>query len=63
VTVPGRGWAFIGSSGQLTQSLDLLRRRLEGFSVMTGGDAYFYTTFAHGAAESWPRVTYGRSYS
>jgi len=36
------------SSGQLTQSLDLLRRRPDGFSVMTGEDTYFYTMLAHG---------------
>jgi 4-hydroxy-tetrahydrodipicolinate synthase len=37
------------SSGDLAQSLDLLRRRPKGFSVMTGEDAHFYTMLAHGA--------------
>jgi 4-hydroxy-tetrahydrodipicolinate synthase len=37
------------SSGSLAQSLDLLRRRPEGFAVMTGDDALFYTMLAHGA--------------
>ena len=37
------------SCGNLAQSLDLLRRRPSGFSVMTGEDASFYTLLAHGA--------------
>ena len=37
------------SSGTLAQSLDLLRQRPEGFAVMTGDDAAFYTMLAHGA--------------
>jgi len=37
------------SSGNLAQSLDLLRQRPEGFAVMTGDDASFYTMLAHGA--------------
>jgi 4-hydroxy-tetrahydrodipicolinate synthase len=37
------------SSGSLAQSLDLLRRRPPGFSVMTGEDNFFYTMLAHGA--------------
>ena len=37
------------SSGDLAQSLDLLRRRPEGFAVMTGEDAYLFTMLAHGA--------------
>ena len=37
------------SSGNLAQSLDLLRGRPEGFAVMTGDDASFYTMLAHGA--------------
>jgi 4-hydroxy-tetrahydrodipicolinate synthase len=37
------------SSGSLTQSLDLLRRRPQGFAVLTGEDASFYTMLAHGA--------------
>ena len=37
------------SSGSLAQSLDLLRRRPDGFAVMTGDDALFYTMLAHGA--------------
>jgi 4-hydroxy-tetrahydrodipicolinate synthase len=37
------------SSGSLAQSLDLLRQRPEGFAVMTGDDASFYTMLAHGA--------------
>jgi 4-hydroxy-tetrahydrodipicolinate synthase len=37
------------SSGNLAQSLDLLRRRPPGFSVMTGEDNYYYTMLAHGA--------------
>ena len=36
------------SSGNLAQSLDLLRQRPEGFAVMTGDDAVFYTMLAHG---------------
>src|SRR5262245_28897440 len=36
------------SSGNLAQSLDLLRRRPEGFSVLTGDDASFYATAVHG---------------
>jgi 4-hydroxy-tetrahydrodipicolinate synthase len=37
------------SSGSLAQSLELLRRRPQGFSVMTGEDASLYTMLAHGA--------------
>lgn len=37
------------SSGNLAQSLDLLRQRPKGFSIMTGEDASFYTMLAHGA--------------
>src|SRR5262245_5204466 len=37
------------SSGSLSQSLDLLRRRPRGFAVMTGDDAMYYTMLAHGA--------------
>jgi 4-hydroxy-tetrahydrodipicolinate synthase len=36
------------SSGSLPQSLDLLRRRPPGFSVMTGEDNFYYTMLAHG---------------
>jgi 4-hydroxy-tetrahydrodipicolinate synthase len=36
------------SSGDVAQSLSLLRQRPEGFSVLTGEDAYFYTMLAHG---------------
>jgi 4-hydroxy-tetrahydrodipicolinate synthase len=36
------------SSGSVAQSLDLLARRPKGFAVMTGDDASFYTTLAHG---------------
>jgi 4-hydroxy-tetrahydrodipicolinate synthase len=36
------------SSGNLAQSIELLRRRPRRFSVMTGEDNYFYTTLAHG---------------
>jgi len=36
------------SSGSLGQSLDLLRRRPEGFAVLTGEDASLYTMLAHG---------------
>ena len=36
------------SSGDLAQSLALLRQRPEGFSVLTGEDAHFYTLLAHG---------------
>ena len=36
------------SSGNLAQSLDLLRRRPERFAVLTGDDASFFTTLAHG---------------
>lgn len=35
--------------GSLAQSLDLLRRRPTGFSVMTGEDNLYYTMLAHGA--------------
>jgi 4-hydroxy-tetrahydrodipicolinate synthase len=37
------------SSGSLAQSLDLLRRRPDGFAVMTGDDPSLYTMLAHGA--------------
>ncbi|HKW95371.1 MAG TPA: 4-hydroxy-tetrahydrodipicolinate synthase [Methylomirabilota bacterium] len=36
------------SSGNIAQSLELLRRRPPGFAVLTGEDAYFYTMLAHG---------------
>ncbi|HKZ07995.1 MAG TPA: 4-hydroxy-tetrahydrodipicolinate synthase [Methylomirabilota bacterium] len=36
------------SSGNLAQSLELLRRRPRGFAVMTGDDGQLYTTMAHG---------------
>jgi len=36
------------SSGNLPQSLELLRWRPEGFAVMTGDDPFFYTMLAHG---------------
>ena len=36
------------SSGNLAQSLELLRQRPAGFAVMTGDDASFYTMLAHG---------------
>jgi 4-hydroxy-tetrahydrodipicolinate synthase len=36
------------SSGNLAQSLDLLRQRPEGFAVMTGDDASLFTMLAHG---------------
>jgi 4-hydroxy-tetrahydrodipicolinate synthase len=36
------------SCGILAQSLDLLRRRPAGFSVMTGEDNFYYTMLAHG---------------
>ena len=36
------------SSGNLSQSLELLRLRPEGFAVMTGDDPFFYTMLAHG---------------
>ena len=36
------------SSGNLAQSLELLRRRPKGFAVLTGDDASLYTTLAHG---------------
>ncbi len=36
------------SSGSIPQSLDLLRQRPDGFAVLTGEDAYFYTMLAHG---------------
>jgi len=36
------------SSGNLAQSLELLRQRPPGFAVMTGDDASFYTILAHG---------------
>jgi 4-hydroxy-tetrahydrodipicolinate synthase len=37
------------STGNIGQSIELLRRRPAGFSVLTGEDAYFYTMLAHGA--------------
>jgi 4-hydroxy-tetrahydrodipicolinate synthase len=37
------------SSGNLAQSLELLRRRKPGFAVMTGEDNLYYTMLAHGA--------------
>jgi 4-hydroxy-tetrahydrodipicolinate synthase len=37
------------SSGSVAQSIDLLRRRPDGFAVLTGEDALFYTMLAHGA--------------
>lgn len=36
------------SSGNLAQSLELLRHRPRGFAVMTGDDASLYTILAHG---------------
>ena len=36
------------SCGVLSQSLDLLRRRPDGFAVVTGEDNYYYTMLAHG---------------
>jgi 4-hydroxy-tetrahydrodipicolinate synthase len=36
------------SSGSVAQSIELLRLRPAGFSVLTGEDAYFYTMLAHG---------------
>jgi 4-hydroxy-tetrahydrodipicolinate synthase len=36
------------SSGNLAQSLDLLRLRPKGFAVLTGDDASLYTMLAHG---------------
>ena len=36
------------STGNLAQSIELLRRRRPGFAVMTGEDNYFYTMLAHG---------------
>ncbi|HYB70519.1 MAG TPA: 4-hydroxy-tetrahydrodipicolinate synthase [Candidatus Bathyarchaeia archaeon] len=36
------------SSGSIAQSLELLRHRPDGFAVLTGEDAYFYTMMAHG---------------
>jgi 4-hydroxy-tetrahydrodipicolinate synthase len=37
------------STGNLSQSLELLRQRPEGFSVMMGEDALFFTMLANGA--------------
>jgi 4-hydroxy-tetrahydrodipicolinate synthase len=37
------------SCGILAQSLDLLSRKPEGFSVLTGEDALYFTMLAHGA--------------
>jgi 4-hydroxy-tetrahydrodipicolinate synthase len=36
------------SSGNIAQSLELLRQRPDGFSVLTGEDASFFTMLAHG---------------
>jgi 4-hydroxy-tetrahydrodipicolinate synthase len=48
------------SCGSLPQSLDLLRRRPAGFSVMTGEDNFYYTMLAHGGdGGSSPRRTSG----
>jgi 4-hydroxy-tetrahydrodipicolinate synthase len=37
------------SSGNISQSLDLLRQRPQGFAVMTGEDHLYFTMLAHGA--------------
>ena len=37
------------SSGNIAQSLDLLRQKPDGFAVMTGEDALYYTMLANGA--------------
>ena len=37
------------SSGNLAQSIELLRLRPEGFAVLTGDDPWLYTMLAHGA--------------
>ncbi|HTE37741.1 MAG TPA: 4-hydroxy-tetrahydrodipicolinate synthase [Reyranella sp.] len=37
------------SSGSLTQSLELLARKPDGFSVLTGEDALYFTMMANGA--------------
>jgi 4-hydroxy-tetrahydrodipicolinate synthase len=37
------------SSGSIAQSLDLLARRPEGFAVLTGEDALYFTMLANGA--------------
>jgi 4-hydroxy-tetrahydrodipicolinate synthase len=37
------------SSGSITQSLDLLQRKPDGFSVLTGEDALYFTMLANGA--------------
>jgi len=37
------------SSGSLAQSLDLLARKPQGFAVLTGEDALYFTMLAHGA--------------
>jgi 4-hydroxy-tetrahydrodipicolinate synthase len=45
------GRTFVGvkdSSGNIAQSIELLRRRPAGFAVMTGEDNYYYTMLAHG---------------
>ncbi|MBI1779303.1 MAG: 4-hydroxy-tetrahydrodipicolinate synthase [Proteobacteria bacterium] len=36
------------SSGNIAQSIELLRQRPQEFSVLTGEDAYFFTMLAHG---------------
>ena len=36
------------SSGNIVQSVELLRQRPPGFAVLTGEDAFFYTMLAHG---------------
>lgn len=37
------------SAGDVAQSLDLLRRRPDGFAVLTGEDAHFHAMLGHGA--------------
>lgn len=39
------------SSGNLAQSIELLRLRPDGFAVLTGDDPWLYTMLAHGADE------------
>jgi 4-hydroxy-tetrahydrodipicolinate synthase len=44
------------SSGNLAQSLELLRLRPADFAVLTGEDASLYTMLAHGGRRRHPRL-------
>src|SRR5207245_1138198 len=46
--VAGRVPVFVGVGGNATRQVLATRQRPEGFAVMTGDDALFYTMLAHG---------------